>query len=395
MRIVDVNEYYTPTGGGVRTYVDRKMGILADLGHELIVIAPGREDRTEERPGGGRIVYRHAPRQPFDDNYGIFWDAAPIHTLLDAFEPDLVECSSPWRPAWIVADWQPRRGKPVAKSFFMHNDHVEGYGKTYLDGLAPREQIERAFGWFDRYTARFLGRYDTVVTNGPALLKRMHRRGVRADAAMTLGIARHHFSPDLRDEELRAGLLEQCGLGSDALLLVGIGRHHREKRWSVVIDAVARAGARTPVGLVLIGQGMSTRQLTRHVGDSPHVRFFQPIYDRHRLAQIMASTDALIHGSSSEPFGLVAYEALACGAPMIVPDEGGAFEAAAPDYAEFYLGGDAVACAAAIERFVARDRVAVRAAAVAASAGVLSDKDHAEALIAHYAQVIERKRLAA
>ena len=54
MRIVDVNEFYSPTGGGVRTYVDRKMGILADLGHELIVVAPGREDRVEERPGGGR-----------------------------------------------------------------------------------------------------------------------------------------------------------------------------------------------------------------------------------------------------------------------------------------------------------------------------------------------------
>ena len=42
MRIVDVNEYYSPTGGGVRTYLDRKMGIMAELGHELIVIAPGR-----------------------------------------------------------------------------------------------------------------------------------------------------------------------------------------------------------------------------------------------------------------------------------------------------------------------------------------------------------------
>ena len=47
MRIVDVNEYYCPTGGGVRTYIDRKMRLLADLGHELIVIAPGHENRLE------------------------------------------------------------------------------------------------------------------------------------------------------------------------------------------------------------------------------------------------------------------------------------------------------------------------------------------------------------
>ena len=391
MRVVDVNEYYSPTGGGVRTYLDRKMGIMADRGHELIVVAPGRENSEEERPGGGRIIYRKSPRQPFDKHYGLFWDAAPIHALLDRFDPDVVECSSPWRPAWIVADWRPASGKPVLKSFFMHNDHLEGYAQTYLHGLARPAQIERAFSWYDRYTARFLQRFDTVVTNGPALLKRMHRRGVRADAAMTLGIERHHFSPSLRDEELRAGLLAQCGLPADAHLLVGIGRHHREKRWPVVIDAVNRVGGRLPVGLVLIGHGMATRSLAKSIGDNPHIRLFRPVYDRQRLARIMASTDALIHGGSSEPFGLVAYEALACGAPMIVPDEGGAFEASAPDYAETFAAGDPVACAAAIERFFARDQLSVRAAAARAAATVRSDEEHAEALMAYYGDAIAAK----
>ena len=43
MRIVDVNEFYSPTGGGVRTYLDRKMGLMADMGHELTVIATALE----------------------------------------------------------------------------------------------------------------------------------------------------------------------------------------------------------------------------------------------------------------------------------------------------------------------------------------------------------------
>ena len=62
MRIVDVNEYYCPTGGGVRTYVNRKMRLLADLGHELIVVAPGHENRLEHRPCGGRVFWVAAPR---------------------------------------------------------------------------------------------------------------------------------------------------------------------------------------------------------------------------------------------------------------------------------------------------------------------------------------------
>ncbi len=57
MRIVDVCEFYSPTGGGIRSYVDRKMQLLAEAGHELIVLAPGAEvgaDRDD-----AIALYRH------------------------------------------------------------------------------------------------------------------------------------------------------------------------------------------------------------------------------------------------------------------------------------------------------------------------------------------------
>ena len=385
MRIVDVNEFYSPTGGGVRTYVDRKMTILGAMGHELIVVAPGREDRVEER-AGGRIVYVKSPGMPFDRNYGLFWDAAPIHALLDRYDPDVVENCSPWRPAWIVAGWRGTGRRHAVRSFFVHNDNVEAYAKRWFRGVASPARIERAFAWYDRYQMRFLDQFDTVVTNGPAMTDRLRARGVRVDATMTLGIERAHFSPRFRDPDLRAALLHECGLPESAHLLLGIGRHHPEKRWPVVIDAVARAGATLPVGLILLGQGMATKALARRIGESPHIRLFRPTYDRARLAAVMASVDAYIHASDAEPFGLVGYEALASGAPLIVPDAGGMAALADPRYAESYAAGDAKSCAAAILRFFARDQAATRAAA--AQATVMSDDDHATRLVAHYAALI-------
>jgi alpha-1,6-mannosyltransferase len=384
MRIVDVNDYYTPTGGGVRTYLDRKMGILADLGHELIVIAPGYADAVEERPGGGRIIWVTAPRLPFDRSYGLFWDAAPIVRLLDDLDPDVVEVSSPWRPAWIVGNWQGR----ALKVYFAHNDNMAAYAGRWLEDVADTPTVERWFVWYTRYMARFLGKFDRFVTNGGELAKRHARRGLRVDAAMPLGIDRGDFSPGLRDERLRAALLAQCGLPPEAKLLLGVGRHHPEKRWPTVIDAVERAGETLPVGLVLLGDGVNREVLAKRVAGSPHIRLFRPVYDRRRFARIMASADALIHGSDAEPFGLVALEAVASGLPLIVPDVGGAAEIAAAPFAETYRARDARSGAAAIRRLFSREPALLRAASVHAATKVRTDRDHAAALVDYYRTAI-------
>ncbi|MGN6375033.1 MAG: glycosyltransferase [Sphingomonas sp.] len=388
MRIVDVNEYYSPTGGGVRTYLERKMAILGAMGHELIVIAPGDEDSEEERPGGGRLITVKSPRLVFDHNYWLFWNGAPVLEWLDRLQPDVVETSSPWRPAWFVGNWQ---GDAV-KVFFMHNDNVAAYPQRWLEGVASPPQVERLFAWYSHYMNRFLAKFDAVVTNGPALEKRHRQRGVRVDASMPLGIDRGYFSPELRDEGLRAALLAQCHLPPEGHLLLGLGRHHPEKRWPMVIDAVQRAGHDRPVGLILLGDGVERRAILRRIADSPHIRTFRPLYDRMQFARIVASCDALIHGSEVEPFGLVASEAMAAGLPLIAPNEGGCAEIADPLCSELYEPRSAAAAAAAIIRMVDRDRRLLRRTATIAAARVRSDQEHAADLVAYYAELIARRR---
>ncbi len=387
MRIVDVNEFYSPTGGGVRTYLDRKMGILADMGHELIVIAPGREDEVEERAGGGVIHWVKAPRLPLDRNYGLFTRAEPITDLLDHYDPDVVETSSPLRPAWTVAAWQGR----ALKVFFAHNDNVGAYPVRWLESVADARTVEDWCAFYTRFMQRFLVNFDAFVTNGETLAKRYSRRGLRVDAAMPLGIERGHFSPELRDERLRAALLAQCGLPPEARLLLGVGRHHAEKRWTTVIDAVDAAGDHGPVGLILLGDGVARDQLTKRIAGSPHIKLFRPVYDRFRFARIMASADALIHGSDNEPFGLVALEAVASGLPLIVPDEGGAADIAEPRFAETYRARDARSAAEAIERMFMREPSILRAASLHAASQVRTDRDHAATLVDYYAGLIAER----
>ncbi len=387
MRVVDVNEFYSPTGGGVRTYIDHKMTIMAELGHELVIIAPAKENAVEERPGGGRIHWVKAPTLVLDPNYGIFVRGGAIHQLLDELHPDVVEASSPWRPATIVGDWH---GDAV-KVYFAHNDNVGAYPLRWFEGVASRERIEESFMWWTRYMARYLVNFDAFVTNGPALEKRHAARGLTVHASMPLGIQRGVFSPDHRDSELRRSLLEQLGLPEHGHLLLGLGRHHAEKRWPMIFDAVEMAGDRMPVGMVQIGSGVHTRRLELRLKDSPHIQLFRPVYDRIRLARIMASCDALIHGSDAEPFGLVALEGLASGLPLIVPDEGGCAEIAEPGFSETYAARDPRAAADAIGRMFARDYAVVKAAANVAAANVRTDRDHAVDLMRYYEGLVAEK----
>ena len=388
MRIVDVNEFYSPTGGGVRTYIDRKMGIMAELGHELICIACGRDkEYVEERIGGGKVIYLKSPGLPFDKNYGLFSAREPIWRLLDEYQPDVVETSSVWRPAWHVGRWP---GKAL-KSFFMHNDNIAAYPMRWFEGIADPKDIEDACWLYARYMNRFLPMFDTVVTNGPALEKRLTRRGVHIDIAMPLGIERSHFSPQLRDERLRVAMLAQLDLPPTGHLLLGLGRHHGEKRWPMVVDAVERAGDRLPVGLMLLGTGPESRKLEARIAGNPHIRMFRPVYERTELARIMASCDALIHGSEAEPFGLVPSEAMASGLPLIVPDTGGCAEVADPLTSETYRARDAASAAQAILRLFAREPAILRKAAVVAAGRVRTDREHTEDLMAYYQSLLDAR----
>ena len=380
MRIAEIAEFYAPNGGGVRTYIDRKLEAAERLGVELFVLAPGVEDAFEQRPGGG-VVWIKAPALPFDANYRMFWDAAPVHAQLDRLRPDVVEASSPWRGAWIAASWK----GTAPRAMFTHADPVASYPYRWFGPVASHDQIDRLFEWFWRYMRRLTARFDVVVTGGEWLSQRLSDRGVPRVETVRLGIDRSVFSPERRDEGLRAELLAGCALPPTARLLLGVGRHHPEKRWPMVIDAVAAVGADMPVGLLLIGDGIDRKSVQRAAGGNPHVRLLAPIYDRPLLAKIMASTDGLIHGCEAETFGLVAAEALASGLPLIVPDRGGCSDLATPAIAETYAANDSRAAAAAIRRLFGRDPDALRAAVVDAAAEVRSDRQHFDGLFGLYA----------
>lgn len=383
MKIVDVNEFYAERGGGVRTYVNAKLRAAAERGHELVVIAPGPEDKETEHLGG-RIQWVQGPPMPLDPRYFVLYREARVHELIARENPDVIEGSSVWSAGWFAARY---RG-PGAKTLIYHQDPVAVYPQTLLDRwLSPRVIDEACFPYW-QYVRRLARHFDSTLVAGEWLAKRLGEFGIPRPHAVPFGIDKSLFSPDLASDEVRRELLAKAGAPPDAALLVCISRHHPEKRLSVVLRAFERVQRQRPAALVVFGSGPMKTWIERTAAGIAGVHLAGYVDDRPYIARALASADALVHGSAAETFGFVIAEAMCAGTPIVAPDRGGAFELCEPSYSECYAAGDVAACAQAILRLLARDRDALGAAARAASQNrVRTTEQHFDGLFAHYADL--------
>lgn len=387
MRILEIAEFYSEQGGGVRTYIAEKFEAAHAAGHFLSIVAPGREDKIEPR-AGGKVIWVKSPPIPLDRRYHIFWGQAPIDEIVAHERPDFIEGSSPWRGAWLAG----RQSAAIPKALVIHQDPVLTYPRTILRNILSDSQIDGFFAWFFRYLRRLQNLFDTSIVASAWLSERLADAGLLRPQIIPFGVNRHEFTAARYSSNVHREMLRACGVeAEDAKLLITISRLHPEKRVPMMIDAFVKAAAQQPLGLVVIGDGPSRAKIERIAARTPGVHLAGYIGDRRRLSSMLTSADAYIHGCPAETFGMVVGEALCAGVPLIVPDAGGAAEMASSDCAEFYAPDDSAACANAIIRLLQRNPEQLRSAARRAADRVSSSAEHFRALFSTYERIVERR----
>lgn len=183
-----------------------------------------------------------------------------------------------------------------------------------------------------------------------------HRRaGVPAEriARIPNGLDLAEFSP----LPVRGRFRARHGLG-DRPLVTYLGQVSPRKGVGHLVEAFADGG---PEGACLIVAGPDMGALAeaqaRVRGD---VRFVGTLEGRERL-ELLSDTDVLVYASTGEIFGLVPFEGLLCGAPVVVADDCGCGELIAEAGAGLLVRhGDVSGLRARIRTLLA-DRVAARA----------------------------------
>lgn len=392
MRIVELSEYYSPEGGGVRSYVHQKLALARQLGVDLTVIAPASEDGVDGSPGA-RLIRVRSPALPLDSRYHLFGRAAPIHRLLDQIEPDVLEVSSLLRAPAIAAAWPGR----ALRILFVHSDPVA----SYLDGARERYPgISWLANGFARpvwaYLRHIQKSFQKTVVPSVWLAERLESFGLERPAAVPLGVEKDVFHPGRRDERLRADFLTRLGLPvENGRLVLSVGRLHPEKHVDVIVKACLQLAATHPVGLVIVGDGPLRRRVQRIAQRHERIMFLGRISSRATLAKIMASADVFAHACPCETFGLAVGEAICSGCPIVLPDRGAVRSFARNTFAEAVEDLSVPGYAQALGRLLSRDITALRQAARAfAESAFLSPLEHFRHLFALYGSLMGRSQAA-
>ncbi|HEX5657481.1 MAG TPA: glycosyltransferase [Polyangiales bacterium] len=385
MKIVDLCEFYSTRGGGVRSYLTRMGDSAARHGHELVVIAPGPRDEVRTQAGGKVITYA-GPPMPYDPTYHWPIRLDRMRALVAAEKPDVLQVSSPFLPALVA------RTLDVPLRTYVHHSDPIG---CYLTPLAKRHLPERlrsvalAPAWaFLRSVTRQM---DATITAGAWLTEQLSEHGCERVVTVPFGIAHDAFKPDKRDPTLRAKLMGALADNPDARLLLITGRLAVDKRQDRLVEAAIRLNAKFPVTLLVLGDGPERDNLQRQASVLPQATFLPFLHDRTQYASLLASVDLLLHGSVCETFGFVIAETLLSGTPAVVPNAGAAPHMVAPGCAEVYPAlASAAQVAAAAERMLRLPRDAVRSAALATAARHPTMDQHFERLFALYQRLTPR-----
>lgn len=382
MKIVDVTEFWSERGGGVRAYLTQLLREGALRGHDVAVIAPGPRNEEVEAPSGGRVIRLRGPAMPYDPSYHALWNPRAILAAIERERPDVLEVSSPYVAALVAT-----RARSVAlRSLVVHSDFIDTYARPVLSRAFGQRAADVALSPPWAALRALTARFDVTVCSGQWLVDKLNAHGCYRVACVPFGIRHGDFSADLRDLALRSRLLGPMAGREGATLVAVVGRLAVEKRVPKVFDALAELGTTRPIAVVVLGDGPERPRLeARAKALGLYVNFEGFVTDRRVYAQTLASADVLVHGCAVETFGFSVAEALASGVPVVVPDVGGASEFADPDASERYPAeASPVEVSVATSRLLGRPRDALCAGALRAASRVRSAEHHFDALFALY-----------
>jgi alpha-1,6-mannosyltransferase len=323
--ILDANEFWSPSGGGVRRYHLQKMEFFrprTDVRH--VMVMPGEAARTERT--GPESFIEHVPAFKFPGNweYRLCPSTKALREVILRHRPDVIEVGSPYLLPGRIR--RAIRGIAPAPKIvgFWHADfpvtYVGRYFARFGSGIGKlAENLAWAYAHFQ------YNRMDAVIVPSNVILGRMRAHRIRNLHHVPLGVDTEVFKPERREEtrvlHLKAGLPER--------LTIFFGHRFAEEKglrtFLKAYPGICRRPGHEPA-VVFAGTGPDLDRVEAAVRAHKHMQYIGFVREPADMAAWYASCDMGLALSGWETFGLAIVEALASGQILVAADQGAARE---------------------------------------------------------------------
>lgn len=323
-KLLDVVQFYSPLGGGVRRYLEDKIRFLGESERwEHAVIVPG--ERNALRTRHASRIHEIASRKLIGSvSYRMLLNRKAIESVMESERPDLIEVGDPYRSAWIALRAADRLGIPVAA--YYHSDFPRALGRTIR--RFSNSWIERVLsGGIQRYIVNLYNRMDVTVVATRRLQTVLTECGIRRVVRIPLGTDVTRFMPDPEASRVR----EALGLSPNRRLLVYVGRMAREKNIKSLIGMMRELnpGGAGDYHLLMVGDGEQRRLVEAAARERADITWRRYSESAGELSAYYTAADLFVHAGTFETFGITALEAQACGARVLCVRGGGLEDAVA------------------------------------------------------------------
>lgn len=322
MRICDINDQYSPTGGGIRTYHHEKLRYFkSHAEHSAALAIPGNS--FDRQMDGHTVTYTLKSIPMADSGYRLVVEGTGITDVLKDFQPDIVEIGSPYLLPWLTK--RALGGLNIPTVSFYHCDFPDCYVRPVAKKLLPGKLAEFPVSAASFYSGLVYSQMTAVFAASRIVLRKLRKAGVKRLFYTPLGVDTGVFSPAAYTESLR----QELGITGGKRMLLYMARIQKEKGIDQLMKVYPFIRNPSLFTLVIAGRGPLAGDVDRFIGEYPEVKRVPYINERKTAAEYMASADVYLSMGHAESFGLAGLEAIASGTLPVFVDSGGAGEMSA------------------------------------------------------------------
>jgi glycogen synthase len=317
VRVLMLSWEYPPlVVGGIAAHVDGLARALQRSGHEVVVCSLPHPDQPDDTIVEGVRVLRADPALPWlpDDDL-VARMASANHQLvrlaaqLDGWQPDVVHAHD-WLTAWAGDTLRALLHAPLVAT--IHATERGRHGGHLPPGLPGTiNSVE----WWLTYQAR------EIIACSQFMVREIV-------SSFELPMSKVHLVPNGVDPDRWRSAADSPASDREPLV-VAWGRVQYEKGFQVLARAISELRHRVPgIRCVIAGRGSYLPELQTQIdmegaGDLVQLAGFVSDSELHAL---LREAGCVVIPSLYEPFGIVALEGMAAGAPTIVARTGGLAE---------------------------------------------------------------------